>query len=63
MTDIVERLMAYRDRAGRSREGRELLADACNEIMGQRREIAGLVRGYALALEKLARVDGCTKPN
>jgi hypothetical protein len=30
--DIVERLIAYRDRAGRSREGRELLADACNEI-------------------------------
>ena len=33
MTDIVERLIAYRHRQGRSREGRELLADACNTIM------------------------------
>jgi hypothetical protein len=32
MMDIVERLIVYRDRPGRSREGRELLADACNEI-------------------------------
>jgi hypothetical protein len=40
--DIVERLIAYRDRAGRSREGRDLLADAANEIIGQRREIADL---------------------
>lgn len=31
--DIVERLIAYRDRVGRSRHGRELLADACNEII------------------------------
>jgi hypothetical protein len=30
--DIVERLITYRDRPGRSREGRDLLADACNEI-------------------------------
>jgi hypothetical protein len=35
--DIVERLIAYRDRAGRSREGRDLLADAANEIMLLRR--------------------------
>lgn len=30
--DLVERLIAYRDRPGRSREGRDLLADAANEI-------------------------------
>jgi hypothetical protein len=30
--DIVERLIVYRDRPGRSRDGRDLLADACNEI-------------------------------
>jgi hypothetical protein len=36
--DIVERLIAYRDRAGRSREGRDLLAEAANEIMFLRRE-------------------------
>jgi hypothetical protein len=30
--DIVERLIAYRDRAGRSREGRDLLAEAASEI-------------------------------
>jgi hypothetical protein len=32
MMDIVERLIVYRDRPGRSREGRELLAEAVNEI-------------------------------
>ena len=37
--DIVERIIAYRDRAGRSREGRDMLADAANEIMRLRREI------------------------
>jgi hypothetical protein len=42
MTDIVERLIAYRDRPGRSRDGRDLLADACNEIIKQRREITSL---------------------
>jgi hypothetical protein len=30
--DIVERIIVYRDRSGRSREGREMLADAANEI-------------------------------
>jgi hypothetical protein len=35
--DIVERLIAYRDRPGRSREGRDLLADACNEIIRLRK--------------------------
>ena len=37
--DIVERLIAYRDRPGRSRAGRDLLAEACNEIGFLRREI------------------------
>jgi hypothetical protein len=32
MMDLVERLIVYRDRPGRSREGRDLLAEACNEI-------------------------------
>jgi hypothetical protein len=32
MMDIVERLIVYRDRPGRSSSGRELLAEACNEI-------------------------------
>lgn len=40
--DIVERLVAYRDREGRSREGRDLLADAANEIMFLRRELGRL---------------------
>jgi hypothetical protein len=35
--DVVERLIAYRDREGRSREGRDLLADACNEIQRLRK--------------------------
>lgn len=30
--NIVERIIVYRDRPGRSREGRDLLADAANEI-------------------------------
>jgi hypothetical protein len=30
--DIVERIIVYRDRSGRSLEGREMLADAANEI-------------------------------
>jgi hypothetical protein len=37
MIDIVERLIMYRDRPGRSREGRELLAEACNEIQRLRK--------------------------
>jgi hypothetical protein len=32
MMDLIERLIVYRDRPGRSRAGRDLLADACNEI-------------------------------
>jgi hypothetical protein len=36
--DIVERIIAYRDRPGRSRHGRDLLADAANEIDRLRRE-------------------------
>jgi hypothetical protein len=38
--DIVERLIAYRDRDGRSRMGRDLLAEAANEIT----ELRGAVR-------------------
>ena len=37
--DIVERIIVYRDRPGRSREGRDMLADVANEIMRLRREI------------------------
>jgi hypothetical protein len=37
MMDLVERIIAYRDRPGRSREGRDLLADAANEITRLRR--------------------------
>jgi hypothetical protein len=37
--DIVERLIAYRDRVGRSDAGRELLAEAANEIGFLRREL------------------------
>lgn len=41
--DIVERLIVYRDRPGRSREGRDLLADACNEIMWLRRDATAVL--------------------
>jgi hypothetical protein len=40
--DIVERIIAYRDRPGRSRDGRELLAEAAHEIGFLRREIERL---------------------
>jgi hypothetical protein len=40
--DIVERLIAYRDREGRSDGGRDLLADAANEIVFLRRELGRL---------------------
>ena len=43
MMDIVERLIAYRDRTGRSRSGRELLDEAVGEIGFLRREIERLV--------------------
>lgn len=49
--DIVERLIVYRDRPGRSREGRDLLADACNEIDQLRKEKAVLITGYKKALD------------
>jgi hypothetical protein len=35
--DLVECLIVYRDRPGRSREGRDLLAEACNEIIRLRK--------------------------
>jgi hypothetical protein len=52
--DIVERLIAYRDREGRSRDGRDLLADACNEIIAQRNEVARLTRAFQRTLGELA---------
>lgn len=52
--DIVEQLIVYRDRPGRSRAGRELLADACNEIDRLRGEKAALEAGLKTALDKLA---------
>jgi hypothetical protein len=55
--DIVERLIAYRDRAGRSREGRDLLADACNEIIAQRQQITSLTTALDRVLEKLSAAD------
>jgi hypothetical protein len=53
MMDIVERLIVYRDRPGRSREGRELLAEAANEIGFLRRENERLI--LRLNIEKTLR--------
>jgi hypothetical protein len=39
MMDIVERIIVYRDRPGRSHAGRELLAEAANEITALRRDL------------------------
>jgi hypothetical protein len=50
--DIVERLIAYRDRAGRSREGRDLLAEAANEIEFLRQEIGRLYEILAKATDR-----------
>jgi hypothetical protein len=54
--DIVERLIAYRDRAGRSREGRDLLAEAANEIDRYRKDNAVLAGALAKALNEIAGV-------
>jgi hypothetical protein len=51
--DLIERLIVYRDRPGRSREGRELLAEACNEIIAQRNEVARLTRAFERMLDEL----------
>ena len=52
--DLVERLIVYRDRPGRSREGRDLLADACNEID----RLRTLVRAHSDVIERInSRVD------
>lgn len=55
--DIVERLIVYRDRAGRSREGRDLLADACNEIDKLRKENAALATALKRARDTIAKFD------
>jgi hypothetical protein len=52
--DIVERLIVYRDRPGRSRAGRELLAEACNEIGFLRREIERLTLRLNIETKKAA---------
>jgi len=53
--DIVERLIVYRDRPGRSREGRDLLADACNEIHRLRKDNSIFNAALRRALERLDR--------
>lgn len=53
--DLIERLIVYRDRPGRSREGRDLLAEACNEIGFLRREIDRL--HLRLAIEQKKAVE------
>jgi hypothetical protein len=58
--DIVERLIAYRDRPGRSRHGRELLAEACNEIGFLRREIERLT--LRLNIEEMKKAAGFPPP-
>jgi hypothetical protein len=55
--DIVERLIAYRDRAGRSREGRDLLAEACNEIDELRKDKAVLAVAFKLVKRTLDEVE------
>jgi hypothetical protein len=49
--DIVERIIAYRDRPGRSRHGRDLLADAANEIDRLRRDNEMLRREFGVVKE------------
>jgi hypothetical protein len=53
MMDIVDRIIIYRDRQGRSLEGRELLAEAANTIGFLRQEIERLI--LCLSLEKALR--------
>jgi len=43
VTDIVDQLILYCERPGRSEAGRKLLKDACDEIWFLRREIERLV--------------------
>jgi transposase-like protein len=38
MVDIIERLVAFRDRGNLSREDRDMLADAANEIQSLRKQ-------------------------
>lgn len=47
--DLIERLIVYRDRPGRSREGRDLLAEACNEID----RLRTLVRAHSDVIERI----------
>jgi hypothetical protein len=51
--DIVERLIVYRDRPGRSREGRELLAEAANEI-DRLRKVAKVLQDIIIETKKAA---------
>jgi hypothetical protein len=55
--DIVERLIAYRDRAGRSDAGRDLLAEACNEIERLRKDKAVLAVAFKLVNSMLDEGD------
>jgi hypothetical protein len=52
--DIVERLIVYRDRPGRSREGRDLLADACNEIIRLREGLQLTTSNLREAMDMIA---------